>query len=186
MANWAMTDYAIEGPKEILEKINDAILHHETSEGASEHWEGDILKALGIEWTDDRYLRGFIYDGPWWDNDEHTSLRFQAEEAWDVTDFHEVLEETYPEIKIYWNCEEPDNEVYMTNDKEGKYFSERYYVDICIHDDYWSDYFKTEETAYKYVEEVTGCKNEEDVEKFNEEHEDTDEYINIHEYKIVE
>lgn len=47
MANWAFTEYAIEGPKETLQKIEQAILHHDMEEGSSKDWEGNILNAFG-------------------------------------------------------------------------------------------------------------------------------------------
>ena len=78
MANWAYTSYAIEGNKESLEKIYEAILHPDVKEGSTEGWEGNVLRALGIEWEDGtpngkgKDLRGFINDEPWWGNDEHT------------------------------------------------------------------------------------------------------------------
>ena len=72
MANWASTSYAIEGSKELLEKIEKAILKHLVTEGADEHWEGDILDALGCKWIsrdenreNGKYMRGFTNDVPW-------------------------------------------------------------------------------------------------------------------------
>lgn len=49
MANWADTNYVIEGPEEVLKKLYKALEHHETAEGSSSDWEGNVLKALGIE-----------------------------------------------------------------------------------------------------------------------------------------
>ena len=66
MANWAFTEYVIEGPKEILLRIENAILHPIQPEGADENWEGGVLKALGLTWEErkpdgtGKYMRGFI------------------------------------------------------------------------------------------------------------------------------
>jgi hypothetical protein len=195
MANWASTAYAIEGPHETLEKIEKAILEHPVEEGSSEDWEGNILKALGIEWeahTPDGkgyYMRGFIQDVPWWDGD---TLRFYAEEAWGATDFNEVLEKNIPDIKVFYTVEEPGCEVYATNDKEGKYFPDRYWVDTCIDNNYQSEYFQFESSVYKWLHDITDGKvsSAEDAEKFNSDHEDAgdddENFINIHVFKVIE
>ena len=192
MANWAYTSYAVEGPGETLERIEQAILHPDIEEDSAESWEGNVLRALGIEWKQDRsdggyYMRGFIQDKPWFNGD---TLMFYAEEAWGVTDLNEVLEKNLPGVKVYYQVEEEGEEIYATNDKEGKYFPERYYVDICAGDCYDSDYFTTEENVWDYLSRVSDGKitTQEDVDAFNQkaEEECSDEYIKIHKFTIVE
>ena len=190
MPNWCTTSYMIEGPHETLKKINDAILHHEVQENSSSDWEGNVLLALGITWKQNTpdgkgyYMRGFIQDSP---SLGENTLEFYADEAWGVTDFNEVLEKNFPDIKVYFIAEEPGMEVYITNDAEGKFFPTRYYVDTCIKDDYQSEYFETEEEAYKWLSDITQGKitNEEQVNAFNSDVEDTDDFIYVYEFKIV-
>lgn len=192
MANWAFTDYVIEGPTiESVKKIEQAILHHPVEEGSAENWEGNVLKALNIEWEpvkpdgSGKYMGGFINGEPWWDNGV---LRFSAEEAWGVTGFAEVLEENFPEIKVYWTTEEPDCEVYQTNDEKGKYFNSRIYVDTCIDGNYDSDYFTKEEDMNTWLSKLTNGKItcEKEAIGFNESPEtDPDDFINIHHFRIV-
>jgi hypothetical protein len=194
MANWAFTDYVIEGSKESLSKIYEAIKHPDNPDG-SEGWEGGVLRALGIKWDErkpdgsGKYLRGFIQDveGIEFNPEENTTLSFYAEEAWGVTDFDEILEDNFPDIKVYWCTEEEGMEVYETNDAKGKYFQYRYYVDTCIDNNYQSEYFTTEEAVYQWLSNITNgkIKTTDDVEKFNDEKEDTDEYINIHNFRVV-
>ena len=68
MANWACTDYIIEGPDEILLKITEAIKHPVVTPGSDETWEGNVLNTLGIKWKGRQpdgsgyYMRGFIQD----------------------------------------------------------------------------------------------------------------------------
>lgn len=194
MANWAYTSYVISGPKEVLEKIEKAIISHPVSEGADEHWEGDILNALEAKWVSrdqDRekglYMRGFINEKPWWSGDD---LRFWAEEAWDITDFDIVLRNNFPEIKVYWAVEEEGMGIYKTNDREGKFFEDRFYVDTCINNDYQSEYFKTAEEAYHWLSEITDgkIKTKKDVEDFNDSisERNPDEFIYVHEYLIID
>ena len=195
MANWASTAYAIEGPKEALEKIEKAILEHPVEEGSSEDWEGNVLKALNIDWEPNTpdgkgyYMRGFIQDEPWFDGD---TLRFYAEEAWGATDFHEVLEKNIPDIKVFYVVEEEGGDVYATNDKEGKYFPERYWVNICINNDWDSDYFTEESSIYTWLSKKTNGEvtDANSVETWNDKHEeledDDENFVSIHEIEIVE
>ena len=191
MANWAYTDYVIEGPKEALQKIHDAIMYCKPSNGASEGWEGDILSTLGITWDrDKKCLRGFIQKDTV--NLTDTTLSFGAEEAWGATDFHEMLQIGIPNIKVYYRVDEPDDAVYATNDKEGKYFTERYFVDTCIDGNWESEYFTTEEEAYKWLSHITQGRvhNLEELEQFNADYEDTEyadeNWIHMYEFDIVD
>lgn len=199
MANWASTSYAIEGPMEALLKIEDAILHHETSEGASEGWEGDVLKTLGLTWESNKpdgtgkYMRGFIRSDVEPQYDPNTgALRFDAEEAWGVTDFNEVLEENFPSVKVFYSVEECGEEIYATNDREGKYFKDRFYADCCIDGNYQSDYFVYKSEMFKWLYKITDGKinTEEKVKQFNSSHEDAcdddENFINIHEFEVVD
>ena len=196
MANWAYTNYVIEGPHETLEKIEKAIVHHPVEEGSSDDWEGNVLRALDIDWEPNTpdgkgyYMRGFIQEEPWWDGD---TLRFYAQEAWGATDFHKVLEKNLPDIKVFYSVEEEEGgDVYATNDKEGKYFPERYYVDTCIDGNYQSEYFTTEEDIYKWLKEITKGRvtDKKSVDDFDSDYEDSEaydeNYINIHEFAIVD
>ena len=196
MANWAYTSYAIEGNRESLEKIYEAILHPDVKEGSTEGWEGNVLRALGIEWEEakpggeGKHIRGFISDEPWWGDDEHTFLRFEAEEAWNVTDFDCILMENLKDVKVYWTTEEEGMGIYVTNDKKGKYFPYRFFVDTCINDNYSNDYFKDKDSAYKWLSKITDgkIKTTEDAKAFNEKHDEEgdDDFIYVHEYKVID
>ncbi len=192
MANWASTSYRIEGSKEDLEKVYNVIDEFMSERrkpvqvDASNEWEGNIIRALGAtdEQMKNNYLRGFIEEYEM-DGD---IIRIEAEEAWGTTDFRYVLAQLMPELTIYYIVEEPGCEVYATNDAEGKYFPERFYVDAYVNGDYQSEYFDTEEQAMTYVANLLGkqevSKNE--LENWNECHEEDDNFIYIHEFEIVE
>lgn len=192
MANWASTSYRIEGSKENLKKVYNVIDEFMSERrkpvevNASSEWEGNIIRALGAtdEQMKNNYLRGFIEEYEM-DGD---IIRIEAEEAWGTTDFRYVLAQLMPELTIYYIVEEPGCEVYATNDAEGKYFPERFYVDAYVNGDYQSEYFDTEEQAMTYVANLLGkqevSKNE--LENWNECHEEDDNFIYIHEFEIVE
>ena len=199
MANWASTDYVIEGPKETLKKIYDAIQHPDTSEG-DDGWEGGVLKALGITWKERQpdgsgyYMRGFIQDPECIEFNPETDdvLSFYAEEALGVTDFNEVLENAFPDIKVYYCVIEEGCEIYATNDKEGKYFTYRWHLEACFDGDYEYEDFTDEKSMCKWLSDKTKgrVKNRQDAEDFNSDYEDSDgadeNYIWIHEYSVVD
>ena len=191
MANWASTSYVIEGPEETLKKIYDAINNHPVEEGSSEDWEGNVLLALSIDFRSmkingrEPYMRGFIEEA-----ELGEVLRIHASEAGGVTDFSDVLEAKIEGIKAFYVVEESGNEIYATNDREGKYFKERWYVDTCIMGIYQMEYFTEEKAMYKWLSSITNTKieSEDDVEKFNDtcaEKYTEENFISIHQYKIV-
>ena len=92
MANWARTDYRIEGNQEDLQEIYYLCKAFDNGErpvmedGASKDWEGNIILALGIE-KGESYLRGFIQSCELLDG----LLCIEAQEAWGATDFRHLL-----------------------------------------------------------------------------------------------
>ena len=193
MANWAFTDYTIEGPIETLRKIYNAIKEHPVQEKSDEKWEGNVIIALNgdINWKpkEGHYLRGFINKDSYLLDEEKGILMFDAEEAWGVTDFDEELKKLFPDIKVYWESEEPGEGIYVTNDKEAKYFKHRFCIDTCVNGNYESGYFKYKSDVFKWLHDITDGKvnTEEKVEEFNDkaDEEDSEDFIHIFEYKVV-
>ena len=155
-------------------------------ETASKDWEGNIIMALGA--TDkelsENYLRGFIQE---YELDGDT-VRIEAEEAWGASDFRYLLRTLMPKLTVYFIVEEPGCEVYATNDADGKYFPERFYVDTCVNGDYKSEYFETRKQAMAYAANLIGRKSisKAKLESWNEDHEDDDDFIYVHEFEIAE
>lgn len=191
MANWASTSYAIEGNKSDLERVSNVINDFVKSNvkpveaNASKKWEGNIVKALGAseEQMKNNYLRGFIQTYEIIDG----VLYIEAEEAWGATDFRHLLAKLMPKLTIYYIVEECGCEVYATNDCDGKYFTDSYYVDVCIDRDYFSEYFDTEKQVLAYVaqllkkEAVTMA----EIDEWNEIQDDSENYIYVHEFEYV-
>lgn len=163
MANIASVTYAIEGSKESLQKINEAISAAvDIKDNRYELYKAAEYLGLPIVKNITR-LGGEIDEKP---ELLDGVLRFHSEERWGLQDFARLLEQHFPGIKVYWIVEEPGLEVFCTNDREGKYFPERYWVDTC----YDSEYFETEEQAYKWLDKITHgeIKTKSDVEKYND------------------
>ena len=164
MANMASVAYAIEGSRESLKKIAEAIVVAVNSDD-KRYEMYQVAEYLKLPITDSTRLGGEISEEPTWD-EKTGALRFWSEERWGLQDFNELLENHFPDVKVYWIVEEPGMEIYCTNDKEGKYFPERFYVDTCIDGFCTPGYFETEEAAYAWLDKLTNgrVKSKEDVE----------------------
>ena len=192
MANWASTSYRIEGSESDLKKVYDVIDNFVTGkskpvlEDASKEWEGNIVKALGAsdEQLKESYLRGYIEE---YELDGDV-IRINAEEAWGATDFRHILGNLIPELTIYYIVEEAGCDVFATNDIDGKYFPEQYLVDAYVKDADYYEYFETKGQMKDFVSSLIGKEDftDEDIEAWNEEHEDDDSYIYVHEFQYVE
>lgn len=196
MANWASVSYTIEGPISDLNLLMNAIQNAPVGTYGTRA-EVDVLSILNIKWdnikhSDGRglYLRGAITSAEWGHN--NTTIILHTEEAWGVVDFKDVLKVIFPDIKIYYVVEEPNDEVYATNDVQGKYYPDRFYVDACIEGDYDYNYFSDSVSMYQWLSEITGyvVHNEETLNTFNSDYEneglDDENYIHVHEFKIIE
>lgn len=190
MPNWASVSYRIVGPKETLQKVYDAVQHPVIEEGASEDWEGNVLKTLKPDWKQeiDIRMRGFIQDYDFTDSDECPYISINAEEAWDKTDFSQELLKILSDINIFYIVEEPGLEVYYTNDAEGVFFPERFYVDTHFNGNDDSECFQTEKDAYHFIAKITkgAIKSKDDLERFNKDNTNEDDFIFMHEYEIEE
>ena len=182
-----MVSYAIEGDRRTLKRISEAIKGAlkgtiPVSEDSSNNWQGNALTALKIKMRKHDDIRGFFYEEPKLDGNV---LKVNCEEKWHRGDFAELLARKFPSLSVYWIAEECGCEIYETNDADGKYFAERYWVDTCVNGDYDSEYFETEEAVWEYLTKRAGCKNAEDVEAFNDAVTNGEDFIYVHEFEIV-
>lgn len=185
MANWASVRYRIEGKQENIQEIYDkyqTLQSKKQSETGDDKliWESEIIEGLGIDCKDSS-LRGYVLSCDMSDD----SMAIEAEEAWGLTDFRHLLESHYKDMNIYYMIEEPCCDVYVTNDSEGKYFPTRVVVDVHIKEMEEHKEFVDKKEALDYVAHTLKCDitTVEDVDKWNEEHED--DYIGFHEYEIM-
>ena len=158
MANWASTSYRIEGSESDLKKVYDVIDNFVTGKSKP------VLEDASKEWE------GNIV------------------KAWGATDFRHILGKLMPELTIYYIVEEAGCDVFATNDIDGKYFPERYLVDAYVKDADFYEYFETKGQMKDFVSSLIGKEDftDEDIEAWNEEHEDDDSYIYVHEFLYVE
>ena len=170
MANVCSTSIVIEGSKETLDKILNAVKNHETEEKTCWEYGGNILRAFGKEpYEHDNYgcMSSFGEVEPTEDKDIF-KLRLEWEDRWTRGEFVEKLQEAFSDISIYWIAEEFGCGYWETNDINGKYFSDRFAV---VSDEDW-EYFESEDNMLEYLEENFGIKSRDEIKKYNESNED--------------
>lgn len=197
MPNWASVSYAIEGPKKDIKDFADRIDRLEKMDkplvdnGFGNLWLGCIVTDLGKDW-EKVSCRGEItyHEHRLSDDGSPSVLHLDTECAWgELTQFTELLEETYPDCTVYVCCEEDGMCIYYTNDSEGKYFDARYKV--YTYED--SEYFHTLDKVVEYLERHCGVKFPDTweefsdaLEKYNASQEYEDAEISIYRFKITD
>lgn len=160
MANWAYTQYHAVGDKEQLQQLHSIMDElesmkdpglHENSFGPS--WLGNLVIKLGGDW-EKIYCRGY------WDNlllHSDGTVTFSVESAWDEpNEVREFIEKNFPDIKLYYQCEESGMCIFKTNDDTGRYFPEKYYLWV---EDGETEYYTTIEALANAVKNITRSKN---------------------------
>lgn len=189
MANWAYVNYVIKDSQENLKKVYNAI--STALSIGNDDWEGNVLMLLGMskEEVNKYSLRGsinYLDEGIDFNAGDVKSFSFSAEEAWSTTEFGKALCNLFPEMELFWYCEEPGMEIYETNDIEGEYFPARYMVEE-VYNDWTEDYHypETEKELFKLLSELSSEKitDWKSLEEYNKEHEDR--YFNVHQITVV-
>ena len=99
--------------------------------------------------------------------------------------------EKFPSLRYFYQSEEPGMVEYWTNDREGKYFPDRYIADVCTDDgDYLTEYFTDMSELFEWLEDLAErpVKSQQEVEALVEEwkKENEDAFVNINEYRITD
>ena len=159
MPNWAYSQYHATGDKEQIDKLHTIMseLEEMKSPGLHENgfgstWLGNLVIMLGGDWKK-IYCRGS------WDNliYEDGVISFSVESAWgELNEVRHLIEEKFPDIKLYYQCEEPGMGIYITNDDTGQFFPDEYYLWV---ENGETDYYDNLDDLLKDVEKITGSKN---------------------------
>ena len=167
MANLCITHIVIEGELATLTRINDAVKEHPG-------WIGTILNTLGIECSEkDPTSAGFINEkgeiAPSADGKKHC-LKLHSEDKWTMSCFMSRLSQKF-DVNIYFSAECPDDGWWVSNDKKGLYFPERYLIDWGLYsskkdEDENMAYFNGRQEMLDFIKEKFGCeKPRESVQK---------------------
>lgn len=148
-------------------------------------WLGNLVIKLGGDW------RKIYCRGAWSDLDWNGSiLPFNTETAWGpMNEVFKFIKTIYPSLKIYYQAEEDGMGVFITNDAEGSYFSDRY-----LGDNYDEPlYYETIDEAAESVSGIVGHHLEPSVDaiekaldQYQEEHEDEDIFYSFHEIQVLD
>lgn len=190
MPNWCFTSYVFEGKKEEIADLYGKL--HSLKElqkplvenDFGKLWLGCVVTLFGGNWNVIN-CRGEI------DNLEEpneTTLELSTRTAWgDMPEVWDFVLKQYPSIKYYFCAEESGNCYYATNDKEGKYFTDRFIVE---QDDVGTEYHTTEselltDIASRTSTSVTSrAEMDEAVTQYNLAHEEQE--ISVYEYAVTE
>lgn len=160
MPNWAYTQYHAVGDKEQLQQLHSIMDELESMKAPGLHengfgpsWLGNLIIKLGGDW-EKIYCRGY------WDNlllHSDGTVTFSVESAWDEpNEVREFIEKTFPDIKLYYQCEESGMCIFKTNDDTGQYFPEKFYLWV---EDGETEYYANIEALANEVENITRSKN---------------------------
>ena len=154
MPNWCLTNYTIVGDEKDVDKLYNLMRNLEdmktplTPNDFGSDWLGCLVVALGEKWQE-HHCRGY------WLNLERNNgtITFDTETAWcPQNEVFKLLTEKFPSLKYYYYAEEPGCCIYETNDAEGEYYPDRFYVDMCMPDEtYRHEYFITTKKMFEWI-----------------------------------
>lgn len=191
MPNWCSTAYAIEGDANELQSLYELMKKLQERQepsvpnGFGTTWLGCLVDALGENW-EKVYCRGSWYDLEF----NGKVLTFNTETAWSPC--NKTLDEVckkYPTLSYLYRSEEPGMVLYYTNDEEGRFFSDRFYVEVCTpEEEYYTEYFTDLQSVYEWLEKISDMQvqSQQDVDTIVKQwqKEYADAYCYIHEYQI--
>lgn len=190
MPNWSNTTYRVTGNHNGISALNKALQRmserkkSKISNGFGPMWLGELVYELGGNWEEIR-CRGEI---TWFEKIDDGTLTINMMCAWcEQSELRHWLEAKHG-LKIYFIDEEPDCQVFETNDVYGVYFPNRFFLDSYEE----PQYFKTIHEAADYVGKLVGKDVEASVNSIDtalddyiEDHDDEDIWYSFHEFTIV-
>ena len=194
MPNWCSVTYAcITKDEKEAKKLYNAIYSMDKSRNPlaesdfGKLWLGCFVKQLGGDEGKIR-CRGEITDYSIETiNDEHI-VKIHQETAWvEQEEVRFLIRRTFPSVEVLFIEEEPGGEVFCTNDSVGRFFPERYLLD----GNEVFEYFETIDQVVAWLKknkdiDITDTdKIDKILDSYNEEHEDDDEYLYFHEFKVI-
>ena len=193
MPNWCSTAYAVEGNAKELKKLYDLMnglqerKEPSVPKGFGTAWLGCLVDALGGTWKE-VFCRGNWYNLQF----DGNVLTFNTETAWSpCNEVFDMVCKKYSALRYFYQSEEPGMGLYCTNDEKGKYFPDRFYVDVCIsEEEYDTGYFPDLQSVYEWLEYIfdVQVRSMQDVNAIVEQRqkECAEAYCHIHEYQISE
>jgi hypothetical protein len=128
MPNWCAVDVKFFGNKDNVERLyHDWGTALKTISKGDSNWLGRLLIYNNIN-PDIVYCRGFVID-IYIDDDV---LSVCSEDAWaPMSDFYELIAALY-NVQYVYIAEEPGSEVYINTDTEGRFFTDKYKIELYV------------------------------------------------------
>ena len=148
-------------------------------------WLGNLVVRLGADWRE-------VYCKGTWDclKLSNESLYFFTETAWQAPfELLKLILKVYPGLEVYFSAEGDGWDAYLTNDREGRFFTSRYELDMPPDNDYYDTIEKVAERISDYTGRCVAPTKEAvyaAIDAFDEENDDMDAYINLKEFEVVE
>ena len=157
MANWCNTAYVIEGNAQEVKELYELMKRLEEREepsvenGFGTAWLGCLVDALGGvcgeircngDWSD------LLFDGE--------LLRFSTETTWSpCNEVFDFVCRKFPTLRYYFQSEVSGMEEYWTNDRESKYFTDKYIIEVYTPDkEYFHEHLTDLAALLKRFEEI--------------------------------
>ena len=194
MPNWCSVTYAcITKDEKEAKKLYNAIYSMDKSRNPlaesdfGKLWLGCFVKQLGGDEGKSR-CRGEIMDYSIETIGDEYIVKIHQETAWvEQEEVRFLIRRTFPSLEVLFIEEEPGGEVFCTNDSVGRFFPERYLLD----GNEVFEYFETIDQVVAWLKknkdiDITDTdKIDKILDSYNEEHEDDDEYLYFHEFKVI-
>ena len=147
-------------------------------------WLGNLVVRLGADW------RKVDCRGIWDDLKlSDRSLYFFTETAWHAPfDVLKLIQKVYPGLEIYFSAEGDGWDTYLTNDKEGRFFTSRYELAMPPENDYYDTIEEVAERIGNYLGRHVEPTREAvyaSIDAFDQSNDDPDAYINLKEFEVI-
>jgi len=163
MPNWCFAGVRVSGPKEKVRKLFNMMKNLEEMEeplvenGFGSSWYGNLVTILGGDWNE-IYCRGSWSDLRLIEDDV---LAWNDETAWSpMAEVFELIEKAIPGLKVWYIAEEEGMEIYITNDRECRYFPDRYILQTPEDREYYESLDQLLSDAAKELKFVINTKEE--------------------------
>lgn len=189
MPNWCNTSYVFEGKKEEIADLHKKLQSLTelpkslVENGYGKLWLGCVVTLFGGDWNAIN-CRGDIDN---LDKPEETTLRLTTSTAWgEIPEVWDFVLKQYPSIRYYFCAKESGCCYYATNDKKGKFFSDRFIVE---QNDVGIEYHTTEFELFADIASristpiSSSVEMEAAITQYNLAHGECE--INVYEYTVV-
>ena len=84
------------------------------------------------------------------------AFKAETESAWqpNMTTFFYLLQDKYAnKISLVYTSEEPGSGIFINTDVDGLFFNDRYKIDCCLDNNYFTDYFTDFTDVIEFIQE---------------------------------